>query len=46
MKNNNYQNYIFKQSKPRRYEYQIDKMAYELYGLTAEEIGIVVRTRK
>jgi len=41
---NDYSENIFKQDKVHMYEEQIDKLVYNLYGLTKEEIGIVENT--
>ncbi|MFC2066825.1 TaqI-like C-terminal specificity domain-containing protein, partial [Chloroflexota bacterium] len=35
-----------KQAKVKEYEYQIDQMVYELYGLTPEEIDVVESSAK
>jgi hypothetical protein len=40
-KSNDYLENSEKQSEVRAHEIKIDKLVYELYGLTREEIGIV-----
>ncbi len=40
-KDENYLSSRTKQSKVKEYQSQIDKLVYELYGLTPEEIAVV-----